>query len=190
MGGLGKEPIPKAQKRFFSKSNNNFRGIMATIQLSLGLVATVDDEDYQELSKFKWSSSFCNNRAKVYAVRAVKINGKSKTIRMHRTIMNVNDDRIVDHINGDTLDNRKSNLRVVSVQQNNMNRHKSCAKSGIKGVTQRKSGKWWSRIQKNGRAYYLGTFESAEQAEEAYKIAALKLFGEFAPLSSTDGYKP
>ncbi len=78
----------------------------------------VDDEDYYRLVKYKWKAKWSSN--KIYAVRNTKLNGKNKTLRMHRYIMKLksNNKMDVDHINHDTLDNRKDNLRIVSRKEN------------------------------------------------------------------------
>lgn len=92
------------------------------IPLSQNKWAFVDDDDYEELSKYKWHYSRNGNGDEGYAVRGVYENGKCiKKIRMHREIMNYEGGLIVDHINGKRLDNRKINLRICTSSENSLN---------------------------------------------------------------------
>ena len=100
----------------------------------------------------------------------------------HRSIMNCPDDLVVDHINGNTLDNRKLNLRQCTHQQNMMNavkKRKSLSK--FKGVF-RNGNSWGARIGNGGRIH-IGSFKTEEEAAKAYNEKALELFGEFAKLN-------
>ena len=103
---------------------------------------------------------------------------------MHRVLLNAPKGLQVDHINHDTLDNRKENLRLVTADQNNCNlRTRSGSLSGFKGVSfHKRIGKFQARIQLAGREIYLGYFTNAEEASEVYKKAAVKYHGEFACL--------
>lgn len=88
---------------------------------------------------------------------------------------------IVDHINGNTLDNRLCNLRVVSHQQNMFNtKTQKNNIIGIKGVRKHRFGRYEARIRHNGKAVYIGLFDTKEEAHAAYLDAAEKLFGEHA----------
>lgn len=83
--------------------------------------------------------------------------------------------QLIDHINGDSLDNRLTNLRLVNTTQNmwNVSRAFSTSKSGIRGVHQNKhTGKWVSEIRTNGKRHYLGVFVTKAEAAAAYKQAA------------------
>ena len=99
---------------------------------------------------------------------------------MHREILNLvpGDGLIVDHINGDTLDNRKSNLRVVTAVENARN-CKSWNKHGLKGIQVTQRGKWKAQIAASGVTYRLGTFDTKESAHEAYRQASVKYHGAF-----------
>ncbi len=141
------------------------------IALTQGKVALVDPEDYEWLSKFKWYAHKESNTL-FYAVR------KENTIRMHRVIIRACKGQEVDHINGNALDNRKSNLRIATHSQNMANCHKVWAKSGFRGVTWQKSGKKW---QAQLASKYLGVFNTPEEAHERWKVAAKEAFGEFIP---------
>lgn len=104
---------------------------------------------------------------------------------MHRLVMGVEDPKIqVDHINHETLDNRRSQLRLCTQRQNSFNTRKhSNNTSGFKGVTQRKdSGKWGAYIRINGRKKTLGAYATPELAARAYAEAAATHHGEFARL--------
>lgn len=95
---------------------------MKKIPLSQGLYATVDAKDYDFLMQWKWTASFCSKRQqKVYAIRRGQKNeGKlwRKRIAMHRVITNCPVDLVVDHLNGDGLDNRRCNLEIVDQKEN------------------------------------------------------------------------
>ena len=159
--------------------------------------AIVDDELYDELKKYNWSLS---NHG--YAQRGTYNNGKVSVIPMHRQIMGLTfgDNKCVDHINGNRLDNRKSNLRICTRAENSHNMKISKRnKSGAKGVlhvtikVKRKSGKlytkeyWRASITLNRKNIYLGFFpyncEGFQEAKTAYNEAAIKYFGKFARLN-------
>lgn len=109
---------------------------------------------------------------------AIVINGKR--VRLGRAIMEAPCGIVVDHINGNPLDNRRQNLRFCTIQQNNFNRRAVGGTSVYKGVRKTKSGKWSSAIRINGADTYLGTFASEEDAARAYDTAARVHHGEFA----------
>lgn len=149
---------------------------MKTIKLTQGQSTIVDDSDYDMLMDFKWSAD--NDGYHFYA----KTKRNYTILCMHRLVANASKGQIVDHVNGDTLDNRKCNLRIVSHQSNmrNMVRRKKSS-SGYKGVSWQKStGKWQAGIRINKIQKYLGCFTSKIQAASAYDSAAVKHFGEYA----------
>ena len=153
---------------------------MKEIKLTPNKVALVDDEDYDLVSSMKWHLD------KGYARHAQRINGKVKHIFMHRLILNaINSDLYVDHINKNTLDNRKSNLRLCTMSQNSANR-KPYGKSNFLGVSILNNGKYRqiiANIRKNKVQYLLGSFATEEEAAMAYDKAAIELHGEFARLN-------
>jgi hypothetical protein len=148
---------------------------MKYIKLSQGKRAKVDDEDYEELSKRKWS---CNNGyAKSYFSYE---NGIQTYLWMHREILNAPKDKQVDHINGDGLDNRKENLRLCTCVENIWNRGlQKNNTSGYRGVYWH-INKWQARIGVKGRRILLGRFDSPAEASKAYNEATQKYHGEFA----------
>ena len=156
------------------------------IQLTQGKVAIVDDEDFDYLNQFKWFSS--NMKGKFYAVRTSYSNEKCSCILMHREIMKPIKGYVIDHIDGNPLDNQKKNLRICTVSQNSMNRNKTVKnKSGFKGVYWHKlSKKWASVIKIDNKALHLGLFLDAKEAAKTYNAAALKYHGEFANLNKID----
>lgn len=157
---------------------------MKEIELTQGYFALVDNEDFEYLNQFAWNIRIVKNTQ--YAKRSDKINKKATTIQMHRQIMNCQKNMMVDHINGNGLDNRKCNLRICTRSNNlmNSNKPKSKATSKYKGVNRSKSSlKWRAEIRLNTKGIYLGTFNTEKDAAIAYNNAAIKYFGEFAKLN-------
>ncbi len=154
---------------------------MKEIELSRGYKAIVDDEDYERLSQWRWNISTCNGG--VYATRWERESGSKRRqlIRMHVEIMNPPAGMLVDHINGNTLDNRRCNLRACTKGQNQMNmRRNSRNTSGYRGVHwNKKNKKWTAMIRVANKKHYLGLFESVEAAATAYAEASRKYHGEF-----------
>jgi hypothetical protein len=108
-----------------------------------------------------------------------------KNIYLHRFITNCPPDLCVDHINGNTLDNRQENLRVCTITQNSKNqRKKKNNTSGYKGVVwDRKKAKWLSNITVNYKYIFLGYYDTPEKAYEAYVTASKKYHGDFGRLA-------
>jgi len=154
---------------------------MKQIELTQGQYAIIDDEDFDELNQYNWCFSHG------YAVRGVAISqGKYKTQYMHRFVTNCPDGFDVDHINHNTLDNQKSNLRVCSNSENRRNQKvRTYAKtSRFKGVSfYKRDGNWRAQIECNNKNKYLGYFANEIDAAIAYNNAAIELFGEFALLN-------
>jgi hypothetical protein len=138
-------------------------------------VALVDDEWYLVLSRYKWHLT-----CKGYAERSV-IAGAG--IMMHRVINMTPSQLQVDHINGNKLDNRACNLRACTTSENCKSRMHRRGANPYKGVRQLPSGKWQATIGVNLKCLYLGSYETAELAAEAYNKAALDHHGDYAKLN-------
>lgn len=145
--------------------------------LSCGNTAIVDEEDAELLSVSTWRY-LERNAGKRYLVRGPRKDG----IRyLHRLIANAQPGQTVDHINGDTLDNRRDNLRIVTQAQNNLNRHaRRNGTSRYKGVQLCKStGRWRAMISDGTRYKHIGRFDTEVEAAYAYDLESLKFHGEF-----------
>jgi len=156
---------------------------MKDIPLTRGFAAVVDDEDYDRLCKHKWCAlvSIRDGRVMGYRVQWMKDEKRYRSIYMHREITNAPKDRYVDHINFDTLDNRRSNLRLCSpLESVRHQRGRRKRQFNFKGITAFRNGQYRARIRVNGQSIELGTFPTQETAAAAYQKAAEKYFGEFA----------
>lgn len=160
------------------------------IPLTKGKVAIVDAADYDWLNQWKWHAQIRRRTGLWYAHRKIwigRMEGKKhmRDVSMHRQILGLErgDPQIIDHANGDGLDNRRENLRFCTYTQNAQNsRIRKDNKSGYKGVYLHLPGRWRSRIKVDGRYICLGVYKNPEEAAEAYRRAAQKYFGEFARL--------
>lgn len=156
---------------------------MRQIPLTQDQVAFVDDEDYETLTRHRWRAQYNSGAGSFYAGR--NTSKDKKKLYMHRVIMNAPLGVQVDHINGNTLDNRRANLRFASKSENGRNRGKQANnKSGYKGVSWgRRESKWYAYIQLNSKTKCLGYFDSILDAARAYDAAAIELHGAFAKLN-------
>lgn len=156
------------------------------IPLSQGQFAKVSPEDYEWLNQWKWNARWAQNTKSFYALRHLssKEHRGRPSVYMHRLILGLErfDKRHGDHINLDTLDNRRSNLRIATPMQNHCNQGvRKDSRSGYKGVGWHKTNKkWQARIKINGVRKRLGWFDTPEDAHKAYCDAATELHGEFA----------
>jgi hypothetical protein len=149
------------------------------IPLTRGLFAIVDADDCERLAQYKWYASGKNGN--FYAAR---IHNK-KTIYMHNEIIEVPKSFLCDHINHDTLDNRRCNLRVCTRSQNAFNQL-PCrkGKSSYKGVSwNRAAKKWQAEIRYHNERIHLGYFDYEQDAAITYDDMAIELFGPFACLN-------
>ena len=145
------------------------------IPLTKGKFALIDDDDFEKLIQYKWHCSSLG-----YAEH--RIPSTMKMLKMHRVVNGTPDGLMTDHINGNRLDNRKSNLRNCDRSQNlaNSSRRKD-NKSGYKGVLwDKRERKWIASIRVNGKLHFLGRYVNIKVAAQAYSEAANKHFGEFA----------
>ena len=163
---------------------------MKEIPLTQGKVALVDDEDYERITALKWTANLQKRRGDAwYAARNDRRRGINRTILMHRVILDAPPGMQVDHVNGDGLDNRRSNLRLCSASENSHNARKrrGVTSSQFKGVTWRKdSQKWRARIRSNHRLILIGQFDTEEAAALAWNEAAIKYHGAFARLNNLE----
>lgn len=146
---------------------------MRTISLSQGMVAIVDDEDYSELITHKWFAIKQGSGIWYAARNSPWVKGKHRLIRMHREIIGTPNGMDTDHINGNGLDNRRENLRVVTHRVNTQNRHQNKSSKYPGVVKDCQSGKWIAQIRVNGIRRYLGRFETEEVAANAYVSACV-----------------
>ncbi len=154
------------------------------IQITDSKVALVDDEDFEHVNQFKWKLQKKGRHRNIfYAIRfdyekTSPGNYNLEAIFMHRFILNPPKGTDVDHINGDGLDNRRSNLRVVTHRQNLQNRHvkKTSKYPGV--YWHKRDRKWCSQIYVNGEKKHLGNFKNEERAFRAYKNAVHELTDE------------
>ena len=159
---------------------------MKEIPLTQNQVALVDDEDYNELVKYKWQARLVKKTGNYYACRSgKKVDGKRPQIRMHCAILGIIG---VDHRDSNGLNNQRYNLRPASQLGNARNASKSKAKltSKYKGVCIRNETKtlaYRAQITVNYKKIMLGTFHNEIEAAKVYDAAALKYFGEFAKLN-------
>lgn len=151
---------------------------MYVLILRDGHLCLLDDEDAWLAYQRPWRA--CKSGDKPY----VEAGGNCSLTRIHRLICDPPDDLVVDHINGDVLDNRRKNLRVCTHAENTRNRGKASHNTtGFKGVffdKRPRARPWYAEIVCDRKKHRLGSFDCAESAARAYDDAALKLHGEFA----------
>jgi HNH endonuclease/AP2 domain-containing protein len=156
---------------------------MALIDVYGGRQALVDDEDVLLVTPFKWHLLTVSENC-TYAAT-----GKTNT-GMHRIISGAVKGQVVDHINGNGLDNRRANLRVCTRRQNLCNRKRNAnSTQPFKGVSQNlRRTRWHARIGSTDpnatvKRHTIGWFATAEEAARAYDAAAIRFYGEFACLN-------
>jgi hypothetical protein len=147
-----------------------------------GLFATVDAADYKKLSKYKWYAK--RHGRTVYAT----CRDKGKVVYMHRMILRPRKGYVVDHIDGNGLNNRRGNLRVCTHQQNQANRGSRGGSSRFVGVY-RKGDQWVAEIRCRGEYFYLGLFDDEVEAAKARDRKAYELHGPYAYLNFPEEFK-
>lgn len=148
----------------------------ATVILTRGFTSVIDACEIDHVAKHCWAID-TRPKTKLYAKCM-------KSLYLHRYILrDIPKGMVVDHISGDSLDNRRSNLRIVTVAQNNKNQH-GYGSSGFKGVLRYRGCKsWHAKIRSDGIVYDLGLYADPISAAIAYNEAAIRLHGEFALLN-------
>jgi len=150
------------------------------IPLTQGKTAIVDDDMYEYLNQWKWCAH--KHRSTFYAVRGVKLRPFQKIIKMHRLILNDPIGLLIDHQDGNGLNNTRENLRICTNVENLRNRGRQTNnKSGFKGVSWNKNKqKYHARIKAQGKYVHIGYYDNPIDAAKAYDEAAMKYFWEFA----------
>lgn len=150
------------------------------IRLSRGMVALVDEEDYERVAQFRWSADVIGG--KCYAVRwQRREDGTKAKVYMHRLLMDAPKGTEVDHRDGDGRNNTRGNMRLATHAENGRNRSADRDSStGIKGISWDKDArKWQAGIGVNGKRIALGRFDTPEAAHAAYAEASKRYHGEF-----------
>ena len=146
-------------------------GDILSITTKSGSVITADAEDYERISKHSWCID-----AKGYPV--ANVDGRVTTL--HRFIVNPPENMVVDHMNGNKLDNRKSNLRICTPRQNALNQRGNKGRELPVGIRKTKAGNYVARISFDRKEIHIGTFHSVEEAVTAREKAETEYFGIYA----------
>ena len=155
--------------------------VVTTIPVKHGLIL-LDPESYDLVKEYKWTSWQSSPEKPIYAVG--KKSGTKKLVYLHRLLKGFPAGKVVDHKNGNGLDNRLKNLRVCYSGQNNMNQKKTRGSSRFKGVSWSKTrDKWRAEIAIHRKTTVIGYFEDEVEAARAYNFQALKIHGEFAKIN-------
>ena len=163
------------------------QSITVLVPLTRGKVAIIDAEDAERILAFTWHATAMGYAARK---RQRRDGPGPHLVYMHRFILGVDDGVHVDHADGNTLNNRRSNLREATPQQNQRNRGaQRNSKSGYKGVSWHKqTRKWAVRIKAGGSYRHVGLFEDVIEAARAYDAVAREAFGEYAWLNFPDDH--
>lgn len=162
-----------------------FIGDAAYIPLTRGKRAIIDAEDFDKIANYCWVVHQSGDQKKPYVKACIgKENGKQLFALLHRFILDLRfSTALVDHINGNPLDNRRANLRICSTRENNFNR-RGHGELRYKGVYKNHK-RFMAKISVPGskRGAYIGTYDTPEEAALAYNERAAKLHGKFAVLN-------
>lgn len=153
-------------------------GEMATLRMANGVDILIDAADVQKAMRYSWCLSKTG-----YAV--ANIDGTVR--KMHRYLLDLpKGEPIVDHINGNPLDNRRNNLRLCTSLENGRNLRAKKSQSGATGVRETPEGRWHARIMVDRKEISLGNYLTKEEAIEARRTAERKYYGEYAPSVSRE----
>lgn len=152
---------------------------MKLLPLSYDKFTMIDDEDFEYFNQFRWYYDIGN-----YAYRRIK----TKKIWLHRALMKSSKDFVIDHIDGNGLNNQKSNLRICTHQQNIMNRNKNIGNNKYRGIYTYpyNPNRWCVSLKRrinNKIIRYRGSTTSEESAILLYNQKAKEFYGEFAKLN-------
>ena len=175
-GCLQREVTSEAHKKY---NRYEVKGDYVIGYTEEGVSFTFDLEDFEKIHPYYW-------RPNEYGYISTTLNDGT-SLRLHRLIMGLekDDKRVIDHINHDTYENRRWNLRVATNSENTRNQKLSKLNtSGITGVSRRKNGRWFARLTCNGKIHCLGTYDTKEEAAAARRAAEDKYFGEFSYANS------
>tara|TARA_R110000796_G_scaffold9452_10_gene32215 strand:- start:872 stop:1411 length:540 start_codon:yes stop_codon:yes gene_type:complete len=154
-------------------------GDKAFVPLTQGFCAVIDADDLGKVEGYCWHVFI--DKSNIYARRTAHLDdGTKKTIQMHREIFGCDEVPVVDHRDGNGLNNIRANLRACTQVQNarNLKKYKSNS-TGFRGVQPHGKGKFRAQIRNNKKLVHLGIFETAELASQAYETAKSDLHGEF-----------
>lgn len=154
-------------------------GDHAFVAITRGLTTMVSPEDAQLLAACRWHAL---DGKKGFRVNRWNPAGANRSRNLGAWVLGLDPSSglLPDHINGDTLDNRRTNLRPATPHQNSQNRAPYRGRALPKGVRRHRRGRFRAQIMLDGREVNLGIFDTAEMASDAYRNAAIRHFGEFA----------
>lgn len=142
---------------------------------------TVDPEDKPVLDSGGWFLSSAGPGKKKYVVKRLERRGRK--VYLHRVLMRAEPGQLVDHINGDTADNRRANLRICTNQENMRNLRRDGKSKGVSFRSGRPNKPWLAYITVDAKQKFLGYHGTELEAASAYNDAASTYFGEFANLN-------
>lgn len=192
--GCAVEVLEEKSKGEVMTTQQSFREISCEMETRNGIKFTVSKEDFESVNKHKWTASkrpvsckFPRNTGLTYIFRRLHIVGsrsKYRVIYLHRQIIDAKKGQIVDHINHDSTDNRRENLRFATQSQNTVHSKKpttSC--TGYRGVVHSRSRKGYFSVQivKDKKKHEWHGFKTSKDAALFYDGKAFELYGEFAP---------